>query len=57
MLIHIIIKTKTSSEIVVDGGHWHEASGRYLAGKEFIRSKSMKERKEYKGGVKKDSKL
>jgi peroxisomal 2,4-dienoyl-CoA reductase len=40
-----------ATTIVVDGGHWHEASDRFLGGRDVIRQKSLKERQEFKGGV------
>ena len=46
-----------ATQVVVDGGHWHESSAKFLAGKKFIEKKSANERQEYKGGVKVGSKL
>lgn len=40
-----------ATKIVVDGGHWHEASGPFLAGRKAVREKSEKEKRETKGGV------
>jgi len=34
-----------ATQIVVDGGHWHEASNGFLRGKDFVRMKSDAERK------------
>merc|ERR1711916_332472 len=42
-----------ATHIVVDGGHHHEASSAFLKGKDFVHQKSVAERKNYKGGVKK----
>ena len=34
-----------ATHIVVDGGHWHEASGTFLRGREAVKQKSESERK------------
>ena len=41
-----------ATNLVVDGGAWHGASGFYQALKGVVNSKSEKERKGFKGGVK-----
>jgi len=35
----------TATKIVVDGGQWHEASGRYIAAKKLVLEKSAQEKK------------